>query len=146
MHLYPEAEFPVVQLSLDDNKTTRQHFDLAEKIRSLRDQGTLILCSGNIVHNLGLVKWNRTGLADEAYDWATEFDLWIRNSLLANSTENILNYLELGKDAELAVPSDEHFLPLIYFMGLRNKNEGVKFFNQKIVGGSLSMTCVLTHT
>ncbi len=145
LQIYPEANIPVVQLSLDRNKTSRQHFDLAEKLQPLKESDVLILCSGNIVHNLGMIKWTRTGLADDAYHWATEFDEWIRNSVSTGNTENILNYHKMGKGAELAVPSVEHFLPLIYFTGLRNKNEDVMFFCEKIVGGSISMTGILTQ-
>ncbi len=145
LQMYPESNIPVVQLSLDKNKTSRQHFDLAEKLQPLRESDVLILCSGNIVHNLGMIKWTKTGLADDAYSWATEFDEWIRNSVSTRNTEHILNYHEMGKNAELAVPSAEHFLPLIYFTGLRHQNEGVKFFCEKIVGGSISMTDILTQ-
>ncbi len=144
LNMYPEANIPLVQLSLDRNKNTRQHLDLAEKLQPLRESDVLILCSGNIVHNLGLIKWARTGLSDDAYGWATEFDKWIRDSVSTGKTEHILNYHEMGKVAELAVPSVEHFLPLIYFAGLRKKNEGVMFFCEKIVGGSISMRCILT--
>ena len=146
IQMYPEADIPVVQLSLDQNKTSRQHFDLAETLQPLRKSDILILCSGNIVHNLGMIKWTRNGLSEDAYDWATEFDDWIRNSVSSGKMEPILNYHEMGKVAGLAVPTAEHFLPLIYFTALRQKNETVLFFCEKIVGGSISMRSILTQT
>ena len=145
LQMYPEAKIPVVQMSLDQNKTNQQHFDLAEKLQPLRESDVLILCSGNIVHNLGMIKWTQTGLSNVAYDWAIEFDEWIRDSVSTGKTENVLNYHEMGKDAELAVPSVEHFLPLIYFTGLRHKDEDVMYFCEKIVGGSISMRGILTQ-
>ncbi len=144
LQMYPEADIPVVQMSLDQNKTTQQHFDLAELLKPLRKSDILILCSGNIVHNLGMIKWTRNGLSDDAYDWAKRFDEWIRDSVSSGNTEHILNYHEMGKDTDLAVPSAEHFLPLIYFTGLRQKNENIIFFCEKIAGGSISMRSILT--
>jgi 4,5-DOPA dioxygenase extradiol len=141
--MYPDASIPVVQLSLDRFKTKRQHLNLAEELIPLREEGILILCSGNIVHNLQVINWTTNGLEEEGYEWAVEFDSWVRKCLTGNEIDKLLNYTALGEIASLSVPSGEHFTPLIYLLGLKTDKDKFSFFSEKVLGGSLSMTCVV---
>jgi len=136
-NIYPEARIPVVQLSIAFNKNPQWHYDLARELASLRNKGVLIIGSGNIVHNLRMADWRNN---ENVYDWAGEINNKIKN-LIANEEHNeVINYKSLGAAAHLAAPTPEHFLPLLYILGLKEKNEEAKFFNDKIVMGSMSMT------
>jgi 4,5-DOPA dioxygenase extradiol len=139
-HMYPKADVPVVQLSLDYFGDARYHYDLAKELAPLRDKGILIVGSGNIVHNLMRVAWNRL---DEkfAYDWATEANEKIKTCALSGDHEPLINYRSQGKAMELAVPTPDHFLPLLYVLALKKENERITIFNDKPVAGSLTMTC-----
>jgi 4,5-DOPA dioxygenase extradiol len=141
-HMFPNADVPVVQLSLDTSKTPKQHFELARKLMPLREKNILVICSGNIVHNLGMVKWKRMELSDGEYPWAKKFDALVKESLVAGKEDDLINFSKLTRDTSLAVPSAEHFLPLIYLAGIRSDRDRLKFHCEKIVGGSLSMTSV----
>jgi 4,5-DOPA dioxygenase extradiol len=136
-NVYPEADIPVVQLSLAFNKNPQWHYDLARELSSLRNKGVLIIGSGNIVHNLRMADWRNN---ENVYDWAGEINEKIKNLILNEGHNEIINYKSLGSAAQLAAPTPEHFLPLLYTLGLKDKNEEVKFFNDKIVMGSMSMT------
>lgn len=140
-HLYPNANVPVLQLSLDYNQTPQYHYELAKELAFLRDKGVLIVGSGNMVHNLGMVAWNR--LNDTfAFDWAQEANDKMKSMIENNEFQNLIDYSKQGKSFELAIPTPEHFLPLLYTLALRNENEKVSFFNDKPVGGSLTMTSI----
>jgi 4,5-DOPA dioxygenase extradiol len=141
--MYPAADIPVVQLSLDLYKSPEQHFQLAQELTSLREKNILILCSGNIVHNLQMIKWSASGIADEGYEWADTFDHWVKSCLQDNETEKLLNYRKMGSPAELAIPSPEHFIPLFYLLGVRLQNDKCHFYGEKVIGGSLSMRSVV---
>lgn len=141
-HLYPEADVPVVQLSLDVNKTPQQHFELAQELIKLRDKGVLIVGSGNLVHNLRLVDWQNFDTPDFAYDWAREAQLKINKLILVGDYSSLINYKQIGKEIEKAIPTPEHYLPMLYSLALRHKNEEVSLFNDKAVAGSLTMTSV----
>ena len=130
-------------MSLNLNLILRQHFDLGRELRTLREENVLFLCSGNIVHNLSMIRWSDQGLADDGYDWACEFDEWVRKCLEKEDTEALMQYRILMKSADLAVPSFDHFIPLIYLTGLKNDQEHFHIFTPKLIGGSLSMTSVL---
>ena len=130
--MFPRADIPVVQLSLDRNKGAEFHYQLGKELRSLRDQGILIVGSGNIVHNLGRMVWE-----DTAYDWAVNFDEYIKQLILSGNHEAIVNC-----PAGLSVPSNEHFLPLLYVLALQNKNDKVTFFAEKVTLGSMSMRSI----
>ena len=140
-HLYPEANIPVVQLSIDSRLTAAEHFELARKLRPLRDEGVLIVGSGNIVHNLRLMDRNRP---DDplCYGWAATFAEHINRALQQGDTQSLIGYDGLGENAALAVPTPEHYLPLLYVAALRDEDEQAAIFNDEIVGGSLSMTSV----
>ena len=132
--MFPGADIPVMQLSLDRGREPRFHYELGQDLRLLRQRGVLILGSGNIVHNLGQIVWQ-----DKAYDWALEFDDVIRGLILAGDHGSIINYQSLGRTARLSVPTNEHFLPLLYLLALQKKEDAVRFFADKVTLGSISM-------
>lgn len=141
-HMYPEANIPVLQLSIDYTKSPQYHYDLAKELYQLRKKGVLIFGSGNMVHNLRMVAWNKIDEAEYGYDWAIEMNEKFK-TLIANDDHNrLINYQQLGKEALLSIPTPEHYLPLLYTLGLKGKNETASFFNDKTVGGSLTMTSV----
>lgn len=140
--IYPDADIPVVQLSLDYNKTPQQHYDLAKELATLRKKGILIVGSGNIVHNLRQVAWDKPD--DEAYghDWAIEANELVKKLILKGDHQPLINYNSLGSAMQLAAPTPDHFLPLLYTLALKQDDEKVSFFNDKAVMGSLTMTSV----
>jgi 4,5-DOPA dioxygenase extradiol len=141
-HMYPEANIPVLQLSIDYTKPPQYHYDLAKELYQLRKKGVLIFGSGNMVHNLRMVAWNKIDKPEYGYDWAIEMNEKFKK-LIANDDHNrLINYQQLGKEALLSIPTPEHYLPLLYTLGLKGKNETTSFFNDKAVGGSLTMTSV----
>lgn len=142
MHMYPNADVPVIQLSLDYTKPPKYHFELAKELAALREKGVLIVGSGNLIHNLGLVAWNKMKEDNYAYDWAIEANEKIHKHLLDGDFQQLINYKSLGKSLELAAPTPEHFLPLLYILALKDKNDKLSIFNDKYVAGSLSMTSV----
>jgi len=135
--LFPKADVPVIQLSLDVTKNTQAHYDMGRKLQPLRDEGVLIVGSGNIVHNLGLIDFEGT-----AYDWAVEFDAKVKQWILDDAHEPIIQYEKQGREAELAINSAEHYKPLLYVLGVKETDEPVSFFAEKVWGGSLSMRSV----
>jgi len=135
--MYPKADVPVVQLSLDQRKQPALHYELGRELRALRRKGVLIIGSGNIVHNLREMAWE-----DTAYDWALEFDSHMKDLILSGDHKAIVDYSKLGRSARLAVPTLEHYLPLLYVLGAQNKAERVKFFAEKVTLGSMSMRSV----
>jgi 4,5-DOPA dioxygenase extradiol len=141
-HLYPNADVPVLQMSLDINKTPEQHYQLAKELASLRKKGILIVGSGNIVHNLGAVAWDKMNVDNYGFDWAIEANSLIKGWISKTEHEPIWNYKKQNKSLQYAVPTPEHFLPLLYVLALQDKNDKISFFNDKSVGGSLSMTSV----
>jgi 4,5-DOPA dioxygenase extradiol len=141
-HLYPNADVPVVQLSIDYTKPEKYHFDLAKKLQVLRQKGILIIGSGNIIHNLGLVDFKNMHKDNYGYDWAIEARDIINKCLLEGNHLPLLQYQKQSKAIQFAIPTPEHFLPLIYTLGLQQKGETVSLFNDKLLAGSLSMTSV----
>jgi len=140
-HLYPHADIPVIQMSLDYSQPPQYHYELAGELRSLREKGVLIIGSGNMVHNLGLVDWQRLHEL-YAYDWAMEANEKMKRFIINDDHTSLIQYAKQGKDFQLSIPSPEHYLPLIYALGLKEKNEKISFFNDKPVAGSLFMTSV----
>jgi len=136
--MFPQAEIPVVQLSLDATKPPAWHYALAKELRPLREQGVLIVGSGNIVHNLYQVDFYH----DSGYDWAAEFDGTIERLILAHDHELIINYQKLGQAAALSIPTNEHYLPLLYALAVQDDQEPVSFFAEGLTLGSLSMRSV----
>lgn len=139
-HLYPEADIPVIQMSLDYTRPVKEHYWLAQELSSFRRKGVLIVGSGNIVHNLGMVAWDRLDDNEYGYDWATEASQKIKELIVDGDHDSLANYHESGNSLKLAIPSPEHFLPLLYVLALREKDEEQVFFNDKLVAGSISMT------
>jgi Uncharacterized conserved protein len=137
-HVWPEADVPVVQLSLDRRLDARGHFDLARRLTPLRDEGIVIAGSGDFVHNLRT--WKRAG--GEPYAWATEFNEAVKAALVRGDDDALVDWVGLAEDAQLSVPTDEHFLPLLYVAAQRRPGDDVSFFNDVIEGGSISMTGV----
>lgn len=138
-HVFPEADVPVVQLSLDRRLDAAGHYALARRLRPLRDDGVLIAGSGDFVHNLRT--WRREPGA-EAYDWARRFNDAVKAALSGGDHETLVNWVRLGEDAQRSVPTPEHFLPLLYVAAQQDPGEPASFFNDVIEGGSISMTGV----
>ena len=141
-HLYPQANIPIIQLSLDYYKTPQQHFELAKMLKNLRNKGILIIGSGNIVHNLGRVDFANMHKDNYGYDWAIEANQIFHKKLMDNDIAGLVDYEKLGSAFQLAVPTPDHYLPFIYSLGLKEKSDKVELFNDKLMAGSLSMTSV----
>jgi 4,5-DOPA dioxygenase extradiol len=138
LHLYPRVDIPVVQLSIDETQPPTFHYEIGERLAQLREEGILILGSGNIVHNLHAYAWGRH--APEPYDWAVSFENRIRELLFAEDHTPLINYEnQLGTEADLAVPTPDHYVPLLYVIGTRTPSERVAFPVEGVDGGSVSM-------
>ena len=141
-HLYPSADVPVIQMSLDYYQMPRYHYDLMKELSSLREKGVLIIGSGNMVHNLRMVAWDKFDIDNFAFDWALEASEKMKKYILNGDHKMLINYRCHGKAFELAIPTPEHYLPLLYTLALKEEKEEVKLFNDKAVAGSLTMTSV----
>ena len=143
--MYPAADVPVVQLSLNRTMPTLLHYELGRALSPLRDKGVLILASGNLVHNLGAITLPPGGDFNTpfALPWAEEANERFKSLIDAGSDEELVYYRSLGEAVQLAVPTPEHYLPLLYVLGLRGKHESVSYFNDEAVAGSLTMTSLL---
>lgn len=141
-HLYPKADVPVIQMSIDYTKPAQYHFELAKELSTLRKKGILIVGSGNIVHNLRMVAWDKLKGEPFAFDWAAEANEKMNSYILNENFQSLIDYEKQGKAFELAIPTPEHYLPLIYTLALKDKKDNIELFNDKPVGGSLSMTSV----
>jgi 4,5-DOPA dioxygenase extradiol len=137
-HLFPKADVPIVQMSLDGGKPAQWHYDLAKELATLRKKGVLIVGSGNVVHNLRMADWDEPG----GFDWAMDANERIKKLIANGEHQPLINYHSMGKEMQLAVPTPEHFLPLLYVLGLKEENESISFFNDKTELGSISMTSV----
>ena len=138
--VFPKADIPVVQLSIDLRKDPSYHFEVGKKLASFRDEGVLVMGSGNIVHNLPVMNWR---MRDGSYDWADRFGDTIRKAITENKPEVAVEYEKLGQDAELAVPSPDHYLPLLYVLGARRPDDKARFETSYVEYGSLDMTTVV---
>ncbi len=136
-YLYPEADIPVFQLSIDYSENPNYHFELAKQLKALRKKGVLIIGSGNIVHNLNLLDWNSQTASP--YDWVLEFDLKVKKKLEIQQFEDLINYKNMGKSALLSIPTNEHYLPMLYILGLLEKGEKITHLYEAYEFGSLSM-------
>jgi 4,5-DOPA dioxygenase extradiol len=137
--LFPEANIPVIEMSLDYTKSPQDHYELAKELSYLRTNGVLILGSGNIVHNLGMLAWDRNE-SDFGFDWALKANETFKNLVINGNHKKLIDYQRLGRDVQLAVPTPDHYLPLLYSLALKKENETVEIFNDKAVMGSLTMT------
>lgn len=132
--MYPEANIPVLQLSINNSITPLEEFYLLEQLKDLRDHGVLFIGSGNIVHNLGAINWN-----DQAHDWALEFDAIAASLIEKRDLKALIDYEKLGITAKLSIPTDEHYRPMLATLALANSQDNLKFFNEKVVMGSVGM-------
>jgi len=139
-HLYPNADVPVIQMSLDHFQMPQYHYALAKELSSLRKKGILIIGSGNMVHNLRMVAWDKLDATEYGYDWALEASEKMKKYILAGDHQSLIDYQSQGKAFQLAIPTPEHFLPLLYALALKEEDEKVSLFNEKTVAGSLTMT------
>jgi 4,5-DOPA dioxygenase extradiol len=137
--MYPDASIPVIQLSLDYNQPAQRHYDLARELAALRKKEVLIIGSGNIIHNLRLVDWSGRK-ENQGFDWAVEANEKFKSLIMANEHQGLINYQKAGTSVGLAIPTPEHYLPLLYVLGLKEEKENVTIFNDKLIMGSLSMT------
>jgi 4,5-DOPA dioxygenase extradiol len=144
--MYPEADIPVIQLSIDYSKPMQWHFDLAKQLNTLRSKGILIIGSGNIIHNLRLVDFQNMNKIDYGFDWAIEARTIFNDYLTNENFQAIINYDKGSSALKLAVPSTDHFIPLLYSLGLKEKSDHLSLFNDNLVAGSLSMTSVLIQS
>jgi 4,5-DOPA dioxygenase extradiol len=141
-HLYPDADVPVIQMSLDHFQTPQYHYELAQELKALREKGVLIIGSGNMVHNLGMIRWDKMQADNFALDWAAEASDKMKQFILNDDHQSLIHYHKQGRAFQLSIPSPEHYLPLLYTLALKEKNEKVSLFNDKAVAGSLTMTSV----
>lgn len=137
MHLFPKADIPVVQLSLDRGLSPQQHFALAQELAVLRRKGVLIVGSGNMVHNLGVIDWRNP---DSGYDWALEANARMKELIMNGDFSRLIDFRQQGQAFQLSIPTPEHYLPLLYTLGLKSTGEEVAVFNDRTVMGSISMT------
>jgi 4,5-DOPA dioxygenase extradiol len=136
-HAFPSADIPVVQLSIDETQPPIFHYELGKRLALLREEGVLIIGSGNIVHNLSTYAWGKREV--QPFDWAIRFEKHVQELLLKDDAAQLVDYERLGSDAMLSVPTPEHYLPLLYVLGLRKENEQIRFPVQGVDGGSVSM-------
>jgi len=141
-HMYPNADIPVLQLSIDYSKPASYHYELAKELYALRKKGVLIMGSGNMVHNLRMIAWDKMDVPGYGFDWALHMNNIFKMHISNGNHESLIHYEQLGKDALLSIPTPEHYLPLIYTLGLSTKQDPISFFNDKAVAGSLTMTSV----
>jgi 4,5-DOPA dioxygenase extradiol len=139
-HVFPDADIPVVQLSIDERQPPTFHYDLGKRLAPLRGEGVLVVGSGNIVHNLETYAWGKDGIPP--YDWAVRFERRARDLMAKGDDARLAAYETMGLDARLSAPTPDHFLPLLYVLGLRQKGESVRFPVEGVDGGSVSMLAV----
>lgn len=139
-HVFPQADIPVVQLSIDETKPPSFHYELAKQLTPLRDEGVLIIGSGNLVHNLHAYAWGKHEV--EPFEWAVRFEKQAREMLLSGNDHPLVNYEELGRDALLSAPTPDHYLPLLYIIAQRRDEDRVTFPVEGFDGGSISMLTV----
>ncbi len=135
-HVFPGGDVPVIELSIDSTKPPRWHYDLAKELALFRKKGVLIAGSGNIVHNLRMIDWRAT----EGFDWARQANETLKDLIAGGDGERLIDYRSLGREVQMGVPTPEHYIPLLYAMGLREEGEAVSFFNDRTELGAISMT------
>lgn len=141
-HLYPAADVPVIEMSIDHYQTPLYHYELAKELAALRRKGVLIIGSGNMVHNLRMVAWDKLNVDAYGYDWAIEASEKMKQYIRSGDHQSLIRFRSQGLAFDLAIPTAEHYMPLLYTLALQEKDEQVSFFNDKPVGGSLTMTSV----
>jgi len=139
--MYPDADIPVLQLSIDYNQAPQYHYDLAKNLQALRKKGVLIMGSGNMVHNLGMVAWDKLN-EPFGFDWAIEMNTIFKQKIEANDHAALIAYEKLNAAAKLAIPTPDHYYPLLYTLALKEEKDPISFFNDEPMAGSLTMTSV----
>lgn len=141
-NMYPEAKIPVLQLSIDYHQPAQYHYNLAKTLASLRKKGVLIMGSGNMVHNLSMVAWDKMNEPNYGYDWAIEMNENFKSAIQKGDHQALINYEKYGTAGKYAIPTPDHYYPLLYILGLLEEKDKVSFFNDKLVAGSLTMTSI----
>lgn len=141
-HLYPDADIPVLQLSIDYHQSPQWHYELGQALAALRRKGVLLVGSGNMVHNLRMVAWDKLNAGPYGFDWALEMNETFKTHIRSRKHQPLIQYETLGSAAKLAIPTPDHYYPLLYTLGLQEPKEEARFFNDQAVGGSLTMTGV----
>ena len=139
-HAFPKADIPVVQLSIDETQPPGFHYEMGQRLATLREEGILVIGSGNLVHNLHTYAWGDHGV--QAFDWAVRFEQQVQELIVKGNDAQVVAYENLGRDAMLSVPTPDHYLPLLYVLGLRMEHEPISFPVQGVDGGSVSMLAV----
>ena len=139
--MFPDADIPVVQISIDHNKSFREHYEIGKMLKSFRDESILLISSGNVVHNLSLINWGM----DDGYSWAKEFDDYIKSNILSKNFDAVINYKNAGSCAEKAFYTPDHYIPLLYMLGSCDLTDNIKTFNDKCLMGAMSMTGYITQ-
>lgn len=143
-HIYPNADIPVIEMSIDYTQSMQWHYELGTQLQALRQKGVLLIGSGNIVHNLRMVDWHEP---NGGYDWAKIGDEKLRNLISNGNIDTLANYQFLGKEVNLCIPTPDHYIPMLYTLGLKTEKDDIQYFNQQLVMGSLSMTSfILSET
>lgn len=145
-HMYPQANIPVLQLSIDYAKPASYHYELAKELAALRKKGVLVMGSGNMVHNLRMVAWDKLAVKGYGFDWAIEMNTTFKKHITGRNHQALIEYEKLGPAAKLAIPTPDHYYPLMYTLGLTSDKDQVSYFNDECTGGSLTMTSVLFHS
>jgi 4,5-DOPA dioxygenase extradiol len=140
-HIFPEQNIPVLELSLDIEKEPLYHFELGKKLAGLRKNGILVIGSGNIIHNLSLIDYNENA---EPFEWAKEFDLFVKNALTNRDFNTLTDYHQIGNNANKAIPFNDHYLPMLYILGMTGEDEKINFVHESIQNGSISMRSFIT--
>lgn len=139
-HLYPNADVPIIQMSIDYTQPASYHYEIAQQLAELRKKGVLIIGSGNMVHNLRMVAWDKLNTTGYAYEWASIANDKMKKFIQEGNNQALIDFRQQGKEFDLAIPTPEHYLPLIYTLALQEKNEDLFLFNDNSVAGSLTMT------
>ncbi|MGY5356107.1 4,5-DOPA-extradiol-dioxygenase [Wenyingzhuangia sp. IMCC45467] len=141
-HMYPDANVPVIQMSIDYSKPAQYHYELATEIQQLRHKGVLIVGSGNMVHNLRRIAWDKMNAGSYGFDWAIEANEKMKAFILNDNHKDLINFNKQGSAFNLSIPTPEHYMPLIYSLALKDRQDDISIFNNQYIGGSLSMTSV----
>lgn len=145
-YTYPQASIPVIQISIDHYKNPQWHYDLGKELAFLRSKGVLVIGSGNMIHNLRMMRIAGDDFnAEYGYDWAFDINNIIKNNLMEGNVKSLINYHSLHKDASLAIPTPEHYIPMLYILGMKSKNERIRIFNDKVIAASLNMTSFIVE-
>lgn len=143
-HIYPNANIPVIQISIDHYKDAEWHYELGKELAFLRTKGILVVGSGNMIHNLRIMRLKGDDINEEyGYDWAFEVNDILKNKIGEGDIHSLIDYQSLHKDIKLAIPTPEHYIPLLYTLGMRSESDKIQIFNDKVIAGSLNMTSLI---